>query len=132
MQAKIIDNKMQINRGFHLISDPNFLHPEIWIAVKLMPGPESEDIAFQEPVPEIIEGRTVWSVCGQTKISEDSDYQPLPVDVCAYWTSVPDHLVVPQHGNRVFTFAMTADKNKTAAREELVKGSLTTYQASFR
>ncbi|CAH2067404.1 unnamed protein product, partial [Iphiclides podalirius] len=101
--------------------DPNFLHPEIWIAVKLMPGPDSSDIEFGEPVPEIFEGRTIWRACGQTKISEDPDYQPLPVDVCAYWTSVPDHLVVPQHGTRVFTFAMTADKNGTVAREELIK-----------
>lgn len=103
-------------------SDPNFLYQEIWIAVKLIPGPESKDIAFQDPVPEIIDGRTIWSSCGQTKESEDLTYQSLPVDVCAYWTSVPDHLVVPQHGSRVFTFAMTADKNKTVAKQELVKG----------
>ncbi|CAK1602766.1 unnamed protein product [Parnassius mnemosyne] len=101
--------------------DPDFLHPEIWIAIKLMPGPGSDDIVFQDPVPEILDGRTVWSVCGQTKESEDPTYQPLPVDICAYWTSVPDHLVVPQHGSRVFTFAMTADKNKTVARQELIK-----------
>lgn len=87
-----------------------------------MPGPASVDIAFEGPIPEIIDGRTVWSVCGQTMVSEDPTYQPLPVDVCVYWTSVPDHLVVPQHGTRVFTFAMTADKNKTVARDELIKG----------
>ena len=104
------------------ISDPNFVSHEIWIAIKLQPGEESKDIAFQEPMPEIIEGRTVWSACGKTKESEDLTYQPLPIDVCAYWTSVPDHLVVPPHGSRVFTFAMTVDKNKTIAREELVKG----------
>lgn len=117
--TRAIVNQIQVDSKTHY--DPNFVNQEIWIAIKLMPGPESKDIAFSNPVPEIINGRTVWSVCGQTMESEDLAYQPLPVNVCAYWTSVPDHLVVPQHGSRVFTFAMTADKNKTVAREELVK-----------
>ncbi|XP_049885269.1 protein-glucosylgalactosylhydroxylysine glucosidase [Pectinophora gossypiella] len=117
--TRAIVNQIQVVSKPH--ADPNFIHHEIWIAVKLMPGPESKDISFQPPVPEIIEGRTTWSTCGQTKDSEDPTYQPLPVDVCVYWTSVPDHLVVPQHGSRVFTFVMTADKNKTVAREEFIK-----------
>lgn len=87
-----------------------------------MPGEASKDIDFNDPIPEIIGGRTIWNSCGKTKEPEDLTYQPLPVDVCAYWTSVPDHLVVPQHGSRVFTFVMTVDKNKTIAKEELVKG----------
>lgn len=87
-----------------------------------MQGPESKDLAFADPVPEIIENRASWSMCGQTKESEDPVYQPMPVEVCLYWTSVPDHLVVPQHGARVFTFVMTADKNQTVARQEFVKG----------
>lgn len=87
-----------------------------------MQGPKSKDIAFEDPVPEIIENRPSWSMCGKTKESEDPVYQPMPVEVCLYWTSVPDHLVVPQHGARVFTFVMTADKNKTVARQEFVKG----------
>lgn len=98
------------------------MHHEIWIPVKLMPGPDSDDINFEERVPEKYDGRTLWSSCGQTKEVEDDTYQPLPVDVCVYWTSVPDHLVVPQHGSRVFTFAMTVDNNRTVAREELLKG----------
>lgn len=87
-----------------------------------MPGPDSEDVAFEPPVPEIIEGRTIWHSCGFTKESEEPAYQPEPVQVCAFWMSVPDHLVVPHHGSRVFTFAMSADKNKTIARDELIKG----------
>lgn len=82
----------------------------------------SDDISFHNPHPEIIESRTIWTTCGQTAEPEDIVYQPLPVDVCVYWTSVPDHLVVPQHGSRIFTFVMTADKNRTVAREELIKG----------
>ncbi|KAJ2953896.1 hypothetical protein O0L34_g1527 [Tuta absoluta] len=117
--TRTIVNQIQVVSKPH--ADPNFIHHEIWIAVKLMPGPDSEDIAFQPPIPEIIEGRTVWSTCGFTMESEDLEYQPGPVEVCAYWTSVPDHLVVPQHGSRVFTFVMSADKNKTVAREEFVK-----------
>ncbi|XP_050670497.1 protein-glucosylgalactosylhydroxylysine glucosidase isoform X1 [Leptidea sinapis] len=102
-------------------ADPNFVHHEIWIAVKLMPGSDSKDIAFVSPTPEVLEGRTVWSACGKTRVSEDPIYQPMPVEVCAYWTSVPDHLVVPHHGKRVFTFVMTADKNETVARQEFIK-----------
>ncbi|XP_072937087.1 protein-glucosylgalactosylhydroxylysine glucosidase [Epargyreus clarus] len=101
--------------------DPNFIHHEIWIALKFMPGPDSDDIKFKSPVPEVLEGRTVWGACGQTKESEDPEYQPSLIDVCAYWTSVPDHLVVPQHGSRVFTFVMTVDKNQTVARREFIK-----------
>lgn len=99
------------------------MHHEIWIAVKLMPGPDSEDIAFQTPTPENYDGRTIWSSCGKTKEPEDEVYQKFPVDVCVYWTSVPDYLVVPQYGSRVFTFAMTVDRNKTVARQELVEGT---------
>jgi hypothetical protein len=107
---------------WNFFADPNFFHHEIWIAIKLMPGPASEDIDFERPVPEIFDGRTIWTSCGQTKEVEDPTYQPLPVEVCICWTSVPDHLVVPQHGSRVFTFPMTADKNKTIARNELLQG----------
>lgn len=106
----------------HTFSDPNFIHHEIWIALDHNPGPNSKDINFQDPIPEIVEGRTIWKSCGQTMESEDITYQPLPVEVCAFWTSIPDHLVVPQHGSRVFTFAMTVDKNLTVARQELLKG----------
>ncbi|XP_047987690.1 protein-glucosylgalactosylhydroxylysine glucosidase [Leguminivora glycinivorella] len=103
-------------------ADPNLTHRDIWIAVKLMPGAEtSDDINFESPVPEVFHGRTIKSSCGKTRESEDLEYQPLPVNVCVYWTSVPDHLVVPQHGSKVFTFAMTVDKNRTVAREELFK-----------
>nr|XP_049691823.1 protein-glucosylgalactosylhydroxylysine glucosidase [Helicoverpa armigera] len=117
--TRAIVNQIKVEAKTHY--DPNFVNQEIWIAIKLMPGPDSKDIAFQEPIPQILNGRTIWSSCGLTKESEDLTYQPLPIEVCAYWTSVPDHLVVPQHGSRVFTFVMTADKNKTVAREELIK-----------
>ncbi|XP_028165174.1 protein-glucosylgalactosylhydroxylysine glucosidase isoform X1 [Ostrinia furnacalis] len=117
--TRAIVNQIQVVSKPHV--DPNFMHHEIWIAVKLMPGPTSNDITFEDPIPEIYDGRTIWSSCGQTKETEDPTYQPLPVDVCVYWTSVPDHLVVPQHGSRVFTFAMTVDNNKTLAREELLQ-----------
>ncbi|XP_041984111.1 protein-glucosylgalactosylhydroxylysine glucosidase-like isoform X1 [Aricia agestis] len=117
--TRAIINQIQIRPKPH--ADPNFIHKEIWIAIKLMPGPTSKDIDFQTPIPEIIDGRTVWRSCGKTRVSEDPVYQPLPVEVCAYWTSVPDHLVVPQHHSRVFTFIMTADKNQTVAREEFVR-----------
>lgn len=88
-----------------------------------MPGNESADIAFEAPVPETHKGRNIWSACGKTKVSEDLAYQPEPVDICVYWTSVPDYLVVPQHGSQLFTFAMTADKNRTVAKEEMYKGN---------
>ncbi|CAK1544235.1 unnamed protein product [Leptosia nina] len=101
--------------------DPNHIHHEIWIAIKLMPGADSKDIEFPSPTPEFINGRSVWSACGKTRVSEDPEYQPLPVNVCAYWTSVPNHLVVPHHQPRVFTFVMTADKNETVARQEFIK-----------
>ncbi|XP_045486467.1 protein-glucosylgalactosylhydroxylysine glucosidase [Pieris rapae] len=101
--------------------DPNHIHHEIWIAIKQMPGPDSKDIDFSSPTPEIIDGRSVWTSCGKTKVSEDPEYQPLPTDVCAYWTSVPDHLVVPHYRPRVFTFLMTVDKNATVARKEFIK-----------
>ncbi|XP_075992674.1 protein-glucosylgalactosylhydroxylysine glucosidase [Anticarsia gemmatalis] len=117
--TRAIVNQIQVDSKTHY--DPNFINQEIWIAIKLMPGEKSKDIDFHEPTPEIIDGRTIWHSCGQTMESEDLTYQPLPVEVCAFWTSVPDHLVVPQHGSRVFTFAMTADTNKTLARLELVK-----------
>ncbi|CAB3230488.1 unnamed protein product [Arctia plantaginis] len=117
--TRAIVNQIQVDSKTHY--DPNFVNKEIWIAIKLMPGETSKDIDFNDPIPEIIGGRTIWHSCGKTRESEDLTYQPLPVDVCAYWTSAPDHLVVPQHGSRVFTFAMTADKNKTTAKEELVK-----------
>lgn len=90
-----------------------------------MPGPESNDIAFESPIPEIIEEAIVWKACGKTRESEDPEYQPLPVDVCAYWTSVPDHLVVPHFRSRVFTFVMTVDKNETIARKEFIKSKYT-------
>ncbi|CAH0726149.1 unnamed protein product, partial [Brenthis ino] len=101
-------------------ADPNFIHHEIWVAIKQMAGPNSKDIAFQAPTPEIINDAVVWKTCGRTREIEDPLYQPSPVDVCAYWTSVPDHLVVP-HISRVFTFAMTVDKNETVARQEFIK-----------
>lgn len=85
-----------------------------------MAGPESKDIAFDSPTPEVINDAIVWKACGRTKETEDPIYQPIPIDVCAYWTSVPDHLVVP-HLSRVFTFAMTVDKNETVARQEFIK-----------
>lgn len=116
--TRAIVNQIQVDSKKHY--DPNFMNQEIWIAIKLIPGEKSKDIEFQEPTPEIIDGRTIWHTCGQTRESEDLTYQPLPIDVCAYWTSVPDYLVVPQHGSRVFTFVMTADKNNTIAREELI------------
>ncbi|CAG9133486.1 unnamed protein product [Plutella xylostella] len=115
--TRAIVNQIEVISKPH--ADPNFSHHEIWIAVKLMPGAPGADLDMQDPVAEIIHGRQVWSACGQTKESEDPIYQPSPVSVCAYWTSVPDHLVVPPHGSRVFTFAMTADKNKTVARTEM-------------
>jgi hypothetical protein len=99
-----------------------FADHEIWIAIELTPGPASEDIDFERPVSEILDGRTIWTSCGQTKEVEDPKYQPLPLEMCICWTSVPDHLVVPQDGSRVFTFPMTADKNKTIARNELLQG----------
>lgn len=99
-------------------------HKKSWIAIKLDQGPESNDITFQEPVFEIIENRASWSMCGRTKESEDLVYQPTTEEICLYWTSVPDHLVVPRHGARVYTFVMTADKNKAVARKEFVKGIL--------
>ncbi|KAG6457335.1 hypothetical protein O3G_MSEX010241 [Manduca sexta] len=117
--TRALINQIKVDSKTH--NDPSFIHHEIWVAISLMPGPDSKDVAFQNPVPEIINGRTIWSSCGQTWESEDTTYQPMPVDVCAYWTSVPDHLVVPQHGSRIFTFAMTADKNRTVAKEELIK-----------
>lgn len=117
--TRAIVNQIQVVSKNH--NDPNFIHHEIWIALNHNPGPTSKDIDFQDPVPEIVEGRTIWSSCGQTKESEDLTYQPLPVDVCAFWTSVPDHIVVPQHGSRVFTFVMTVDKNHTVARQEILK-----------
>ncbi|KAI8428264.1 hypothetical protein MSG28_002481 [Choristoneura fumiferana] len=112
-------------------ADPNLTHHDIWIAITLMPGPTSEDIVFETPIPEKLDERMIWSACGKTKESEDLVYQPLPVEVCAYWTSVPDHLVVPQHGGRVFTFAMTVDNNKTKARQELEEGEAL-YQKHVR
>lgn len=120
----MVSDSLVHNQGLLNISDPNFVNQEIWIAIKLMPGEKSKDIEFEEQIPELINDRIIWHSCGKTRESEDLRYQPLPVEVCAYWTSVPDHLVVPQHGSRVFTFAMTADKNQTVAREELVKGYL--------
>lgn len=90
--------------------------------MQLQPGPDSKDIAFEEHIPEVYDERTIWSSCGKTKEVEDESLQPLLVDVCVYWTSVPDQLVVPQHGARVMTFAMTVDSNRTVAREELLKG----------
>ncbi|XP_053605978.1 protein-glucosylgalactosylhydroxylysine glucosidase [Plodia interpunctella] len=102
-------------------TDPNFMHHEIWLAITLMSGPVSEDIAFETPVPEILERRTVWHTCGKTREPEDTYYQKYPIEVCAYWTTVPDHLVVPQHGTKVLTFAMTVDHNKTIARDEMTK-----------
>lgn len=87
-----------------------------------MPGGESKDIAFQEATVETIDNRPVWTTCGVTRVSEDIKYQPTPVKVCVFYTSVPDHLVVPQRGFKVFTFAMTVDKNETVARNEMIKG----------
>lgn len=86
-----------------------------------MAGPESQDIAFGAPTPELIDEMLVWKACGKTKEVEDPAYQPEPTDVCAYWSSVPDHLVVPHYRSRVFTFFMTADKNETVARQEFIK-----------
>ncbi|RVE43011.1 hypothetical protein evm_012323 [Chilo suppressalis] len=117
--TRTIVNQIEVVAKPH--ADPNFIHHEIWIAVQLIPGADSEDIDFQTPVPEVVDGRIVWSRCGDTKEVEEPMFQPLPTVVCVYWTSVPDHLVVPQHGSRVFTFAMTADKNRTVARTELLK-----------
>ncbi|XP_013201193.2 protein-glucosylgalactosylhydroxylysine glucosidase [Amyelois transitella] len=117
--TRAIVNQIQVVAKPH--TDPNFMHHEIWIAIKQMPGPDSEDIAFEPHTPEIFEGRTLWSTCGKTREPEDYEYQKYPVEVCAYWTSVPDHLVVPQHGSRVITFAMTVDHNRTVARDELIK-----------
>ncbi|XP_028034225.1 protein-glucosylgalactosylhydroxylysine glucosidase [Bombyx mandarina] len=117
--TRAIINQIQVMAKAH--AEPNFVRHEIWIAIQLIPGPDSEDIGFKDPVPEIIEGRTVRSTCGQTLKSEDIVYQPLPVEVCVFWTSVPDHLVAPQHGSRVFTFVMTADTNRTVAREEMIR-----------
>ncbi|XP_059058126.1 protein-glucosylgalactosylhydroxylysine glucosidase isoform X1 [Achroia grisella] len=114
--TRAIVNQIQVVAKPH---DPNFIHHEIWIAIKQIPGPNSEDVQFHAPVPEVYDGRTIWYSCGSTKDSEDPSHQPLPVDVCAYWTSVPDYLVVPQHGSKVFTFVMTVDKNITVARQEL-------------
>lgn len=115
--TRAIVNQIQVVSKTHFDNINN----SIWIAIKLIPGADSEDIAFEPQVPEIIEGRTIWHSCGLTKESEDITFQPEPIEVCAFWTSVPDHLVVPHHGSRIFTFAITADKNKTVAREELIK-----------
>lgn len=107
---------------FNKILDPNFVHHQIWVTMKLIPGEDSKDITFEEPTVEILTDRTVWTSCGKTKVSEDIKYQPTPIEVCAYWTSVPDHLVVPQRGRKLFTFAMTVDKNQTVAKAEMIKG----------
>ncbi|XP_032530188.2 protein-glucosylgalactosylhydroxylysine glucosidase [Danaus plexippus] len=117
--TRTIVNQIEVMPKTH--TDPNFIHHEIWIAIKQMAGPDSKDIAFEPPTPEIIGDAVVWKTCGKTRESEDIAHQPLPVDVCAYWTSVPDHLVVPHVKGRVFTFLMTADKNESVAREEFVK-----------
>ncbi|XP_047545214.1 protein-glucosylgalactosylhydroxylysine glucosidase [Vanessa atalanta] len=117
--TRTIVNQIQVVPKTH--ADPNFVHHEIWIAISQMAGPDSKDIAFESPIPEIIDDTIVWKACGKTKETEDPVYQPLPVDVCAYWTSVPDHLVVPHFRSRVFTFVMTVDKNETVARQEFVK-----------
>ncbi|XP_045763177.1 protein-glucosylgalactosylhydroxylysine glucosidase [Maniola jurtina] len=117
--TRSIVNQIKVEPKTH--ADPNFVHQAIWIAIKQMPGPESQDIAFAPPTPEIIDEMIVWKACGKTKEVEDPAYQATPVDVCAYWTSVPDHLVVPHVRSRVFTFFMTADKNETVARQEFIK-----------
>ncbi|CAG9784083.1 unnamed protein product [Diatraea saccharalis] len=117
--TRTIVNQIQVVAKPH--ADPNFIHHEIWIAVKLLPGAESEDVAFESPVPEIVDGRTVWSACGRTVEVEAAALQPEPSAACACWTGVPDHLVVPQHGARVVTFAMTLDTDRTVARRELLQ-----------
>ncbi|GBP95416.1 Protein-glucosylgalactosylhydroxylysine glucosidase [Eumeta japonica] len=118
--TRALINQIEVATKPHV--DPNFVHHGIWISIKLMPGGDSDDVEFKEPSAEYIAGRYVWSSCGHTKISEDSEYQPQSKRVCAYWTSVPDHLVVPQHGSRVFTFAMTLDENRTVAKQEMING----------
>ncbi|CAG4943725.1 unnamed protein product [Colias eurytheme] len=117
--TRAIVNQIEVVPKTHV--DPNFIHHEIWITIKQLPGPQSSDIDFASPTPEIIEGRPSWRSCGKTRVAEDPEYQPMLVDVCAYWTSVPDHLVVPQHRPRVFTFVMTVDNDQDVARKEFVK-----------
>ncbi|XP_026314471.1 protein-glucosylgalactosylhydroxylysine glucosidase-like [Hyposmocoma kahamanoa] len=112
--TRAIVNQIQVTPKPH--SDP-----QIWVPISLMQGPESNDITFEAPVFEIIENRESWSMCGETKESEDPVYQPAPEKICLYWTAVPNQLVVPQHSDTLFTFVMTADKKKDVARQEFVK-----------
>ncbi|XP_039765165.1 protein-glucosylgalactosylhydroxylysine glucosidase [Pararge aegeria] len=117
--TRSIVNQIKVEPKTH--ADPNFVHHEIWIAIKQMPGPESKDISFGSPTPEIINEMLVWKACGKTKEVEDPAFQGMLEDVCAYWSSVPDHLVVPHSRSKVITFFMTVDKNESVARQEFIK-----------
>jgi hypothetical protein len=106
-----------------------FFFIDIWrdhsprhVDLSFLHGPDSEDISFDKPQLEKNNGRLIWSTCGKTKTLEDPEYQHEASQVCAFWTYVPTHLIVPRQGRILYTFVLTLDSKKDVALKELKDG----------